>query len=171
MAKLLIGAAWKEAVKAAPDRSKFSVSLDLGMVGALACRIVENTSRTEGAPTHLVFYSPIEGQDIRVGAFWPYKDAPYLTGNIELAAFGKVRLKGGIDVDFRLAGERIGVRFAPAGERKSEKSPTHLLWRMMPHSKAAGGEAASVDAEEAVAAATAPEDEGDLVEEGVEEEV
>jgi|GEM_PF-5884195 len=145
--KSLIGAAWKEAVKGAPDRAKFNVSLDLGMSGTLTCRIVENTSRTEDAPTHLIFYSPIEGQDVKVGALWPYGDAPYLIGHIDLAAFGKIRLKGGIEIDFRLAGDRIGVRLSAVAERRNEKSPTHQLWRMRPRGKSAVAIATPVTAE------------------------
>jgi len=142
MSKAVLGAAWSEAVKDAPDRRYFRVLLDLGVLGTLACRIVENAKRTnEKAPTHLVFFSPLaDGEDVRIGALWPYKNpdngAEYLTGHLELGSLGQVELKGGAKLDLRLLKERLGVRLSELRERASDRSPTHQLWRMTPRSKA-----------------------------------
>ena len=152
--KALIGSVWEESVQGAPERSYFSARLDLGVLPSLACRIVENTKREkENLPTHLMFYFPIDGRDVKVGAFWPYDNGAgkeYLIGRFNLAAFGEVALRGGIRVDFRLSGDDIGVRLSKVAERRNEKSPTHQLWRMNQHAKttsaspsATGGESES----------------------------
>ncbi len=142
MSKAVLGAAWSEAVKDAPDRRYYRVLLDLGVLGALACRIVENAKRTnEKAPTHLVFFSPLaDGEDVRIGALWPYRNpdsgAEYLTGHLELGSLGQVELKGGAKLDLRLLKERLGIRLSELRERASDRSPTHQLWLMTPRSKA-----------------------------------
>jgi len=152
MSKAVLGAAWSEAVKDAPDRRYFRVLLDLGVLGTLACRIVENAKRTnEKAPTHLVFFSPLaDGEDVRIGALWPYKNpdngAEYLTGHLELGSLGQVELKGGAKLDLRLLKERLGIRLSELRERASDRSPTHQLWRMMPKPKAQAAAATTIGA-------------------------
>ena len=133
---LVIAAAWEEKTRGT-DRTWFRLAVDLGILPSIQARIVENTKREEmkeNAPTHLFLFSPMDGRDVRVGALWPYTNGEgvtYLTGHIDLAAFGEVALKGGGRVDFRLTGERIGVRLSAVEEPKSERSPTHRLWRML----------------------------------------
>lgn len=146
-----LGVAWEEPVKDSPDRKRLSLALSLGAVGQAPCRIVENTKRENPqAPSHLVFHTPIEGQDLRVGALWPGKSrtgAEYLTGNIDLHAFGLLELRGGVKVDFRRVGDRLPVRLSKNEDRKSERSPSHVLWRMTPipkEKRAAGGPASVV---------------------------
>jgi len=136
--EIMLGPAWQEPVKGDSGRKYYRVLLRLGVLGVVPCRIVENAKRAnEKAPTHLIFHSPIaDGDDVKVGALWPHAGAAYLLGQIELSAFGVLRLKGGATLDLRLVNEEIGIRLSAVGERKSDKSPTHQLWRLTPRSKA-----------------------------------
>lgn len=132
-----LGVAWQEPVKDAPDRKKFSLALSLGVIGPLACRIVENPKRENPrAPTHLIFHTPIDGEDRRVGALWPGKSertgAEYLAGNVDLHALGVLDLRGGVKVDFRRVGDRLPVRLSKNEGAKTDRSPSHILWRMKP---------------------------------------
>ncbi len=136
-----IGVAWKEAVDGHPERSRYTLKLSLGIAGQVPCRIVENPKREDPrAPTHLLFHTPFEGEDLRVGALWPHKSknsgATYLIGHVDLRAFGNLQVLGGIQVDFRRVAERLGVRLQESDLQKSDRSPTHTLWRMDPISKA-----------------------------------
>lgn len=135
-----LGVAWQEPVKDAPDRKRFSLSLSLGVIGPLSCRIVENPKRENPkAPTHLIFHTPIEGEDLRLGALWPGKSertgTEYLTGNVDLHALGVLELRGGVKVDFRRVGERLPVRLSKNKDGKTDRSPSHVLWRMQPAPK------------------------------------
>lgn len=154
-----VGAAWKGPVQGSPDRSIFNLHLSVGIAGELPCRVVENPKRqTNGkAPSHLIFFSPFDGEDQVVGAFWPHTSptsgVEYLVGLIDRAAFKVAALKGGTDVDFRRA-EKLRVRLSENPNRQGDRSPTHFLWVMRPIPKdrqataAAGALASAVPGEE-----------------------
>jgi uncharacterized protein (DUF736 family) len=148
VANAKLGVAWSESVKDAPERRYYRALLDLGVLGSLPCRIVENAKRAnEKAPTHLVFFSPLTGgEDLRVGALWPYKHpdtgAEYLTGHLDLGSLGLVELKGGAKVDLRLVKDSVAMRLSEARERARDRSPTHELWRMTDRAKRKGGASA-----------------------------
>jgi uncharacterized protein (DUF736 family) len=135
-----IGVAWREPVEGHPERSRYSLALSLGLAGQVPCRIVENGKREDPkAPTHLIFHTPFEGEDIRVGALWPHTSknsgAQYLLGQVDVRAFGQLEVLGGVQVDFRRVAERVGVRLSKNESKKSDRSPTHFLWKMEPISK------------------------------------
>jgi uncharacterized protein (DUF736 family) len=159
-----IGAAWREAVEGHPERSKYSLLLSVGIAGQVPCRIVENPKREDPkAPTHLIFHSPIEGEDLCVGALWPHTSKSshndYLLGQVDIRALGLVEILGGIKLDFRRVADKVGVRLSKNGERKSDRSPTHYLWKMEPIPKEKrGGPTAA--AEPAVEEAEFEEGEG-----------
>ncbi len=137
----LVGAAWQEPVKSAPERSLYRVLLPCSIFGQVACRIVENAKRDKDqAPTHLMFHSPIGGEDVKVGAFWartsPTSGAEYLAGEIDPAAFEVAELRGGAKVDGRRMGGPVRVRLSRNTNRASDRSPTHHLWIMTPARKA-----------------------------------
>ena len=142
MTNALLGAAWEEAVKEAPERKWYRLLLAFGVLGSLPCRIVESPKKAiENAPTHLVFFSPVTGgEDLRIGALWPHKNeesgAEYLMGELDLAVLGILELKGGAKVDLRLVDGRLQMRLSAVKERASEKSPTHQLWRTKQRGKA-----------------------------------
>ncbi len=148
-----VGVAWKEPVEGHPERFWYSLLLSMGLAGQVPCRIVENAKREDPkAPTHLLFHTPFEGEDLRVGALWPHKSknsgATYLIGHVDLRAFGDLQVLGGIQVDFRRVAERLSVRLQESDRQKSDRSPTHTLWRMDPISK--GKRPAEASAEEEV---------------------
>jgi len=133
----LVGAAWQEAVKGAPERSVYRVSLPCSIFGQIVCRVVENPKREgEKFPTHLMFQSPFEGEDVKVGAFWarvsPSTGSEYLGGEIDPAAFAVAELRGGAQVDGRRMAGPVRVRLSRNANRASDRSPTHLLWIMKP---------------------------------------
>lgn len=150
-----IGVAWREPVEGHPERSKYSLALSLGLAGQVSCRIVENGKREDPkAPTHLIFHTPFEGEDLRVGALWPHTSqnsgAKYLIGQVDVRAFGLLEVMGGVQVDFRRVAERMGVRLSKNEAKKSDRSPTHFLWKMEPISKekrAAAADAAQAKSE------------------------
>ena len=132
-----IGVAWKEPVEGAPERSKHALALSLGILGQVPCRVVENPKREDPkAPTHLIFHTPFEGEDRRVGALWPHTSkssgAEYLLGQVDLRAFGELEILGGVKIDCRRVADPVGVRLSVNGEPKSDRSPTHYLWRLQP---------------------------------------
>ncbi len=152
MVNAMLGPAWEESVKDAPGRKWYRFLLSLGALGDVVCRIVENPKReAENAPTHLVFHSPIaDGEDVRLGALWPHKNpetgAEYLMGVIDVALLGALELKGGAKLDLRLLDGKVNVRLSAVKERRSEKSPTHQLWRTKQR-KAAPATPASAEAD------------------------
>jgi len=160
----LVGAAWQESVKDAPERSVYRLSLPLSIFGQIPCRLVENPKREEDkAPTHLLFHSPIEGEDVKVGAFWARtaqaSGSAYLAGEIDPAAFDVAELRGGSQVDARRMAGPVRVRLSRNAKRASDRSPTHLLWLMKPARRSP----------EAAASAEAPAP-GDFAPEGAEED-
>lgn len=169
----LVGAAWQESVKGAPDRSVYRVSLPCSIFGQIACRVVENPKREgEKAPTHLMFFSPFEGEDVKVGAFWartsPTTGSEYLGGEIDPAAFAVAELRGGAQVDGRRMAGPVRVRLSKNANRASDRSPTHLLWIMKPARRAEGpaaaAESAVVPGEETVDPETSEEEVSEEVE-------
>lgn len=158
----MIGSAWEQEAKGSGGRKYLQVSVSLGgLLPALHCRVVENPKRTKPrSPTHIALYSPRDGETVRIGAFWPHTNGngvSYLIGYVETRAFGKVQHLGGGETDFRLAGEKVGVRISAVRERLSEKSPTHQLWRMRPVAKAAAASGTELVEDAMRAAATAEE--------------
>ncbi len=139
MTNAFVGPAWEEPVKEAPGRKWYRLLLDLGVLGSLPCRVVENSKQAnDKAPTHLVFYSPVtDGEDVRIGALWPHKneETEYLMGELELGKLGLVELKGGAKIDLRLLAGGVGIRLSAAKKRASEKSPTHHAWRTKARTK------------------------------------
>ncbi len=152
MVNAMLGPVWEEPVKDAPARKWYRFLLSLGALGDLVCRIVENPKReNENAPTHLVFHSPVaDGEDVRLGALWPHENAEtkakYLMGTLDLAALGALELKGGAKLDLRLLDGKVNVRLSAVKERRSEKSPTHQLWRTKPRKAAPAPAPAPSDA-------------------------
>ena len=135
-----VGVAWKEPVEGHPDRSRYSLMLSMGLAGQVPCRIVENQKREDPkSPTHLIFHTPFEGEDLRVGALWPHTSrnsgAKYLIGHIDVRSFGELEILGGVQVDFRRVSDRVGVRLQENEAQRSERSPSHILWKMDPVSK------------------------------------
>lgn len=135
-----IGVAWREPVEGHPERSRYSLLFSFGLAGQAPCRIVENTKREDPkAPTHLIFHTPFEGEDLRVGALWPHTSrstgTQYLIGHVEVRAFGVLEVAGGVQVDFRRVADRVSIRLSQNEAKKSDRSPTHYLWRMDPISK------------------------------------
>jgi len=142
MVNAFVGPAWEEPVKEASGRKWYRLLLDLGVLGSLPCRVVENSKQAnDKAPTHLVFYSPVaDGEDVRIGALWPHVNeetkAEYLMGELQLDKLGLVELKGGAKIDFRLLAGGVGIRLSAVKQRASEKSPTHHAWRTKARMKA-----------------------------------
>jgi len=165
-----IGVAWKEAVEGHPERSRYTLKLSLGIAGQVPCRIVENPKREDPkSPTHLLFHTPFEGEDLRVGALWPHTSknsgATYLIGHVDLRSFGNLQVLGGIQVDFRRVAERLGVRLQESDRQKSDRSPTHTLWRMDPISKGKRPAEASAEDEITVPEYTPEDEEASISEE------
>ena len=132
-----IGVAWKEPVEGAPERSKYMLALSAGIFGQVPCRVVESPKRENPkAPSHLIFHTPFEGKDLCVGAFWPHTSrrsgAEYLLGEVDVNAFGELEMMGGVKVDCRRVGDKVKVRLSANTEPKSDRSPTHYLWRLQP---------------------------------------
>lgn len=132
-----VGVAWKEPVEGAPDRSKLALMLSAGIFGQIPCRVVENPRREDPkAPSHLIFHTPFEGKDLRVGALWPHTSktsgAEYLLGQVDPRAFGELEILGGVKIDCRRVADPVGVRLSANNEPKSDRSPTHYLWRLQP---------------------------------------
>lgn len=144
--KLHIGAAWEETTVADAEKRYYRVAVDLGgMIPSISCRIVENAKpKSERSPSHIMFFSPVDGDDRVVGAFWPHKSEEtgksYLMGQITPSRFGIVELKGGAKLDLRLAGGAVGVKLVAAkadGDSEGKNRPTHYLLRTVPRSKRA----------------------------------
>lgn len=157
--KVHVGAAWEEATEGDSGRKYYRVAVDLGgMIPSIWCRIAENAKpKSERSPSHVLFFSPVVGDDRVVGAFWPRKSAEtgtaYLMGQITPSKFGVIELKGGAKLDLRLAGGAVGVKLVAAkanGESDGKNRPTHYLLRVMPRGKKAAVEIVEPDVEEAV---------------------
>lgn len=172
--KDLLGAAWEDKAKGS-GRSFFNVAVDLGgLLQAIGIRIVARaeqrpTPNGKKTPSHVAFFTPLDGEDAEVGAFWPFKSPTsgldYLVGHLSLSKLGVVELKGGAKVDFRRT-EDVSVRLTAVKERKGEKSPTHQLWRMTGKKKAAVAATATTPAAEpGISDDDLPPEEEELLEE------
>ena len=126
------------------------------MVPPIPCRIVENSKpKSERSPSHLMFFSPVEGEDRMVGAFWTRKSekagTEYLMGDITLSRFGLVEIKGGAKLDLRLAGGGLGVKLVaakPSTAEDGKNRPTHYLLRTVPRGRKSTEEAVEAEVEE-----------------------
>lgn len=158
--KVHVGVAWEEETISDPTKQYYQVALDLGgLMPSISCRIVENGKRkSEGSPSHSMFYSPVDGDDRHVGAFWPYKSeetgTAYLTGQIEVWKLGVIDLKGGGKVDFRLSDRTIRLKLVAAKDvadddsKIGKKRPTHYLLRLTRRGKKAAVDAAEPNVEQ-----------------------
>jgi len=164
--KLHVGAAWKEATASDPNKRYYRVAVDLGgLVPPAYCRIVENSKpKKDLSPTHYMFFSPVDGDDRRVGAFWTQKSkesgTTYLMGELAPSSFGVIELKGGAKLDLRLAGGVVRVKLVaakPAAVEDGKNRPTHYLLRMAFRAKK--GSAEAVEAEEILEEETIDEEE------------
>ncbi len=157
--KLHVGSAWEESTANDAAKRYYRVAVDLGgMVPPIHCRIVENSKpKSERSPSHIMFFSPVEGGDRVVGAFWTRKSektgTEYLMGDITLSKFGLVEIKGGAKLDLRLAGGGMGVKLVaakPSASGDGKNRPTHYLLRIVSRGKKAAGEAVEPVVEEPV---------------------
>ncbi len=157
--KLHVGAAWEETTAGDAGKRYYRVAVDLGgMIPSISCRIAENgKSKSERSPSHIMFFSPVDGDDRVVGAFWTRKSeesgTAYLMGQITTSRFGVVELKGGAKLDLRLAGGAVGVKLVAAkasADADGKNRPTHYLLRTVPKGKKAAVEAVEPEIEEAV---------------------
>ena len=157
--KLHVGSAWQEESAGDPSKRYYGVALDLGgLVPPIHCRIAENSKpKSERSPSHLMFFSPVDGEDRVVGTFWTRRSektgTAYLMGQITPSKFGVVELKGGAKLDLRLAGGAVGVKFVaakPSEAQDGKNRPTHYLLRLVPRGKKAAEEAVEPEVEEEV---------------------
>ena len=159
--KLHVGVAWEQETAGDPSKRYYGVALDLGgMVPPIYCRIAENSKpKGDRSPSHMMFFSPVDGEDRMVGTFWTRKSektgTQYLMGEITLAKLGLVELKGGAKLDMRLAGGGLGVKLVaakPSEAQDGKNRPTHYLLRTVPRSsrKPAAEEVVEAEVEEEV---------------------
>ncbi len=148
--KLHVGSAWEEVSANDAAKRYYRVAVDLGgMVPPIHCRIAENSKpKSDRSPSHLMFFSPVGGEDRVVGWFWPRKSekagTEYLMGEITLSRFGLVELKGGAKLDLNLAGGGLGVKLVAAKaapEAEGRNRPTHYLLRIVSRAKKVAAEA------------------------------
>jgi uncharacterized protein (DUF736 family) len=157
--KLHVGSAWEEATANDPTKRYFRVAVDLGgLVPPIHCRIAENSKpKSERSPSHLMFFSPVDGEGRVVGAFWTRTSeeagTTYLMGRITPSRFGMVEIKGGAKLDLRLAGGALNVKLVaakPAPDAEGKNRPTHYLLRTTPRGRKAAAEAIVPGVEEPV---------------------
>lgn len=140
MPKEKLGSGWD---RESDGKKRISVSLDLGMVGALSCAVFENTKRdaARNQPTHNLVYSPEKGQTKYVGSFWQKtgkKGQEYLMGRISLKEIGTVVI-GGVTVDFSKHDAPVDAKICRAA-KDGGKGPDHHVFRVAAPTKETGGE-------------------------------
>jgi uncharacterized protein (DUF736 family) len=141
-----IGAAWTRPQASDPTKKRVDVLIDLGILGALPCRLVEVKAETDKHPTHKLVYNEGDTDGIFFGSFWKAtaveSGREYLRGVMELHRLGKRLVRGGVVVEFGKLGEKLHCKIVEAPKEADGAGPDRLVMRFTPRKSAAAATAA-----------------------------